>query len=246
MSDLIRDIPRLWTACRSFADAIRETDGEWTTLVEQRMNKMEHVLAGFGVDLMTETDEEVIRVRDVWRCDPVDIVAAYCDLAVGRIPVFDRWRAFFEEDYVRWGGSTSPWPRLYLLAALGLDIDPAHAVVHDFPREWEQMLEVWDRDRIGDLFERLQTQVADLPGVMLAVHADLRGYHDRHAAVSCPTEAEARMLLGTRDLAAADALVAIPFAPMSSGPGGGRFIVVDFETRTVFTPADLGRCRGVG
>ena len=245
MSDLTRDIPRLWTACRSFADALRETDGEWTTLPEQRFSQLATILAGFGVDPATETDEEVIRIRDTWRCDPLDIAAAYCDLAVNRIPIFDRWKAFFEQNYVRWGASKNPWPRLYLLAAFNLDLNPDDAVAHDFPREWEQQLELHDRDSVGHLFERLQTQVPDLAGVMLAVHADIRGYHDRHAALSCPTEAEARMVLGSRDLAAADAVVTIPFAPMSSGPGTGRFILVDFEQRAAFTRADLDRCRGV-
>ncbi len=245
MTDLIRDIPRLWTACRSFADAIRETHGESTRLTEQRFSQLATILAGFGVDPATETDEEVIRIRDTWQWYPVDTAAAYCDLAVNRIPIFDRWQAFFEQNYVRWGASKNPWPRLYLLAALGLDLHPDDAIAHDFPSEWDEVLEVFDRDRIGDLFERLKTQVPDLAGVSLAVHADIRGCHDRHAAVSCPTEAEARMVLGTRDLASADSLVAIPFTPMSSGPGTSRFILVDFENRVAFTRADLDRCRGV-
>jgi len=241
MNSTARNLPTLWTRLRSVADAIRSGESDTSDPVLAAIADLEACLATFGIDTARDS---VRRFRDDRSSlgDVFDLARAYCDLAVERLPLHDRVEAFFAMLPATGG---NPYRTLYLLAAFGLDLNPDDAMAHDFPRQWEDELEVFDRDRIGEIFERVAAQVPDICGLMLAVAADLRGYHDRHHAVSCPTEAEARMLISSRDLAAADSLVAIPFEPMRNGPGAGRFIIVDFETRSAFTPADLDRCRGI-
>lgn len=241
MTSTARNLPALWTCLRSVADAIRSGESDTSAAVLAAMADLESCLATFGIDT-ARGDARRSRGDASHLGDVFTLAAAYCDLAVERLPLHDRVQAFFA---VLPSSGCNLYRTLYLLAAFGLDLNPDDAMAHDFPRQWEDELEVFDRDRIGEIFERVAAQVPDVCGLMIAVGADLRGYHDRHRAVSCPTEAEARMLISSRDLAAADSLVAIPFEPMRTGPGAGRFIIVDFETRAAFTLADLDRCRGV-
>lgn len=244
----IHSLNCLWNATASYARLIRAEDEDRLDWLAEFGRNFDRRLCECGLDTDDEADAEFVGIRDS-RADEETIAYALRDLAIRRIPLADRMQWFLDRRVPtrvrRWtwnGGDAFPWRLVGLMVLLGLDLAPDDVLGEDWPTAWSDGLPSHHLTMFRDTVAGLDRRIHDLAGALLGVHASLSGDIDHRVVLECPTEAEADALLASRDLIAADSLVAIP---ARHGDGSGPFIVVDFETRTAFTPADLDRCRGV-
>lgn len=196
-------------------------------------SRLDRMLGENGVDLGSETDDQVDRIRNL-RGHADELAGLFVDLAVDRVPIADRIT------YCLAGGGD--WSVLRRVAECDLVVNVREIadLDEDMPQRWLDEVErhrilqfVGALRQIGERIER-QNHFGEwvLGCTLMAMHADVRGDVDgRFEGKGFPSYAEACDYLTSTGAGVGDggAVVAIPRARRGAVNG---FFLVDYETMT--------------